>query len=125
MKKPRILIVDDDASLLHLYETALSHRGLKVFSANCAEDGLKLIEKEKPELVITDIMMPQIHGLHFLDIIKATPETKNQKVMVLTALDDQTTKEEALKFGALDYIVKSQTTMSNVLERITEVVENG
>jgi DNA-binding response OmpR family regulator len=125
MKKPKILIVDDDASLLHLYETALSHRGLKVFSACCAEDGLKVIESEKPELVITDIMMPQIHGLHFLDIIKATPETKDQKVMVLTALDDQDTKAQALKYGALDYIVKSQTNMADVLERITEAIENG
>lgn len=119
MKKPKVLIIDDDASLLHLYDTALSHRGLKVFSAKNAEEGLKAIEAEKPDLVITDIMMPQIHGLHLLDIIKSTPETKAQKVMVLTALDDQNTKEQALKYGALDYIVKSQTNMADVLDRIT------
>lgn len=122
MKKPKVLIVDDDASLLHLYDAALSHRGLKVYTARSAEQGLNEIEKEKPDLVITDIMMPQIHGLHFLDIIKATPETKHQKVMVLTALDDQNTKELAKKYGALDYIVKSQTTMAEVLEKISEAI---
>jgi DNA-binding response OmpR family regulator len=119
MKKPKILLVDDDASLLHLYETALSHRGLKVFTARSAEEGLNIIDAESPELVITDIMMPQIHGLHFLSIIKATPATKKQKVIILTALDDQGTKEAALKCGAMEYIVKSQTTMADVLEKIT------
>lgn len=122
MKKPKILIVDDDASLLHLYDTALTHRGMKVLCATGAEEGLRIIDGERPDLVITDIMMPQIHGLHFLNIIKATPATKNQKVMVLTALDDQGTKEEALKGGALDYIVKSQTTMADVLEKITGAI---
>ena len=119
MKKPKVLIVDDDASILHLYETALTHRGFKVFAARSAEEGLIMIDKEKPALVITDVMMPQIHGLHFLEIIRATPNTKDQKVMVLTALDDQGTKEQALKYGALEYIVKSQTNMSDVLEKIT------
>jgi DNA-binding response OmpR family regulator len=122
MKKPKVLIVDDDASLLHLYETALSHRGLKVYSAACAEDGLKIVDKENPDLVIADIMMPQINGIQFLNILKATPETKHQKVLVLTALDDQNTKEQALHGGALDYIVKSQNTMADILDKITGVL---
>lgn len=122
MKKNKILIVDDDASILHLYETALTHRGFKVFAACGAEEGLKIIDREKPALVITDVMMPQIHGLHFLEIIRATPTTKDQKVMVLTALDDQGTKEQAMKCGALEYIVKSQSTMSDILEKITGAI---
>ena len=58
MKKPKVLIVDDDQSLLKLYDCALSSRGLKVFSAKNAEEGLKLIEKEKPDLVIFRYWLP-------------------------------------------------------------------
>lgn len=120
--KPKILVVDDDSNLTRLYEAALTARGYRVVVANNGEVALTLAEKEKPDLILMDVMMPAIHGLHVLDILKATPETKDAKIIMLTALGDEETKQKALDTGAVDYIVKSQSNMGEILERIGRVL---
>jgi DNA-binding response OmpR family regulator len=120
--KPKILVVDDDASLTTLYEAALTARGFRVVVAGNGEVALSMAETEKPDLILLDIMMPSIHGLHVLDILKATPETKDAKIIMLTALGDEATKEKALETGAIDYIVKSETNMAEVLERVARAL---
>jgi DNA-binding response OmpR family regulator len=120
--KPTILIVDDDTNLTKLYEAALSARGYRVVIANDGENALSMAEAEKPNLILLDIMMPNIHGLHVLDILKATPETKDSKIIMLTALGDDATKEKAIETGASDYIVKSETNMADVLDRVAKAL---
>jgi two-component system phosphate regulon response regulator PhoB len=120
--KPTILVVDDDTNLTKLYEAALSARGYRVIIASDGETALTLAEKEKPNLIMLDIMMPVLHGLHVLDILKATPSTKDSKIIMLTALGDGATKEKALECGAFDYIVKSETNMAEVLERVSKAL---
>lgn len=120
--KPTILVVDDDTNLTKLYESALTARGFRVIVANDGEAALASAEKEKPTLIMLDIMMPSIHGLHVLDILKATPETKDSKIIMLTALGDEATKEKALECGAFDYIVKSEVNMAEVLERVQKAL---
>lgn len=122
MIKPKILVVDDDKSLLRLYESALLGRGYRVVCADNGEAALKLAETELPDLIIMDIMLPAIHGLHAIDILKATPSTQDIKIIILTSLGDETTKEKALKSGALDYIVKSQSNMAEILDKISGVL---
>jgi DNA-binding response OmpR family regulator len=114
----KILIIDDDPGIRGMYKATLESQGYNVQAAENGEKGLDLIEKEKPDLVLLDIMMPQVHGLHILDIIKATPEAKDIKVIMLTALSDEDTKKQAKDFGASDFIVKSETGMAEVLKRI-------
>lgn len=123
MRAPRILIADDDCSLLKLYEAAFSARGYRVWTAQDGSQALDLVEKVRPDVLIDDIMMPNLHGLHVLDIIKGTPETSHTKVIMLSALDDTKLKEKSFKLGASDYIVKSQVTISEVLERVKKVLE--
>lgn len=89
---------------------------------NNGETALESAEKEKPDLMLLDIMMPAIHGLNVLDIIKATPETENTKIIMLTALGDEATKEKALATGAADYIVKSESSMADILERVAKAL---
>ena len=120
--KPTILVVDDDVNLTKLYEAAFSSRGYRVIVANDGETALSLAEKEKPDLVLLDIMMPAIHGLHVLDILKATPESKDAKIIMLTALSDDATKEKALEYGATDYIVKSESNMAEILDRVAKAL---
>lgn len=120
--KPTILVVDDDTNLTQLYEAALTSRGYRVLIANDGEAALSVAEKEKPDLILLDIMMPAIHGLHVLDILKATPESQKTKIIMLTALGDETTKEKALEYGAIDYIVKSESNMAEILERVTRAL---
>ncbi len=121
--QPKILIVDDDIALCDLYKATLESQGYEVEIATGGEEALTKSLSFKPDLILLDIMMPQIHGLHVLDILKATPETKDVKIIILTALSDQTTMKKAKGFGAVDYIVKSQTDMADVLKRIGKALD--
>lgn len=116
--KPRILVVDDDENLTSLYEAALSARGYQVFVGNNGEEALTIAEKEVPDLILLDIMMPNVHGLNVLDILKATPRTQESKVIMLTALGDEGTRQKALSAGATDFIVKSESNMAEIIEKI-------
>lgn len=112
------MIVDDDPAIRDMYTATLKAQGYYVCSEPNGEKALDAILAEKPDLILLDIMMPRIHGLHILDIIKATPDAKDIKVIMLTALSDEETQKQAKKFGASDFIVKSETTMPEVLKRI-------
>lgn len=114
----KILIIDDDRNIRDMYKATLESQGYDVETAENGEAGLDSIKDIKPNLILLDIMMPQIHGLHILDIIKATPEASDIKVIMLTALSDDETREQAKKYGATDYIVKSEASMPDVLQRI-------
>ncbi|PIW80998.1 hypothetical protein COZ97_04060 [bacterium CG_4_8_14_3_um_filter_33_28] len=119
----KILLVDDDKELCELYKTILTAEGFIVEVADNGETALSEIMKQKPDLVILDIMMPKIHGIDTLDILKATPETKEIKVIILSALSDQKMIDRAKDFGAVDYIVKSQVDMATVIERIRQALK--
>jgi len=123
MEKKTILLVDDDKDLCELYKTTLTAEGFKVKIAQNGEEALSEIMKERPDLIILDIMMPKIHGIDTLDILKATPETKDIKILVLSALSDQKMIEKAKDFGAVDYIVKSEVDMGTVVDRIKEIIK--
>ena len=121
---PKIIIVDDDPKLCELYKSVFSAQGYQVSVAQNGEAALAKITKEKPDLVLLDIMMPNIHGLHILDIIKATPEVEDTKVIMLTALSDESTRTKAKEYGAIDFIVKSESTMADILERVQQALTN-
>lgn len=118
--KPKILIVDDDSNLIRLYESALSARGYRVVTAVDGEKALIAAEREQPDLIMLDVMMPSLHGLNVLDILKATPGMENVKFMILTALSDEATKEKALSLGADYFVVKSESSMADILQLINE-----
>lgn len=121
MKHPKILVADDDKELTKFYCDILSSRGYKPCSANDGEETLSVIEKEKPDLVLSGVMLPKLHGLFVLEIVKATPETKHTKVIMLTAIADEHIKKRALKLGAADYLVKDETTIAELLDKIKKV----
>jgi DNA-binding response OmpR family regulator len=120
--KPIILVVDDDAALVKLYSTALTARGYRVLTACNGEEGMARAEAEHPDLILLDVMMPEIHGLHVLDILKSTPGMDDTKIIMLTALSDEKTKERAFECGASDYIVKSETNMADIIDKIHKAV---
>lgn len=125
MAMSKILIIDDDPAIRELYETGFKQIGYDVQVAINGEDALSKTLAFKPNLLLLDIMMPEIHGLHVLDIIKATPEAKDMKVVVFTALSDDEAQKKAKEFGADGYIVKSQKTMAEVINYVQETLDKG
>ncbi len=119
---PKIMLVEDDNNLREIYEARLLAEGYEIVSAEDGEQALALAVKEKPDLIISDVMMPKISGFDMLDILRSTPETKHTKVIMMTALSQAEDKTRADKLGADRYLVKSQVTLEDVAQVAKEVL---
>ena len=120
----KILLVEDDQSLREIYGIRLTAEGYEIASADDGEAALALAVKERPDLIISDVMMPKISGFDMLDILRSTPETANIKVIMMTALsaDDQKARGESL--GADRFLVKSQVGIEDVVNAVHEVLND-
>lgn len=118
----KIMLVEDDNNLREIYEARLIAEGYEIVSAKDGEEALALAVKEKPDLIISDVMMPKISGFDMLDILRTTPETKNTKIIMMTALSQAEDKARADKLGADRYLVKSQVTLEDVAAVAREVL---
>lgn len=114
----RILLVEDDDALANVYLTRLQAEGFDVRRVSNGEEALAAAINYHPDLVLLDVMMPKVSGFDVLDILRNTPETANLKVVMLTALSQESDKQRAESLGVDDYLVKSQVVIADVIERI-------
>ena len=121
----KIMLVEDDNNLREIYEARLLAEGYDIVTARDGEEALAVAVKERPDLIISDVMMPKISGFDMLDILRSTPETKDVKVIMMTALSQAEDKERATKLGADRYLVKSQVTLEDVAKVAHEVLEGA
>ncbi len=118
----KIMVVEDDASLREIYSIRITAEGYEVVSAGDGEEALAVAVREKPDLILSDVMMPKISGFDMLDILRSTPETANIKVVMMTALSAEDQKERGERLGANRYLVKSQVGIEDVINTIHEVL---
>lgn len=116
----RILFVEDDDALASVYLVRLEAEGFQVQRVANGEDALASAISFKPDLVLLDVMMPKVSGFDVLDILRNTPETANLKIIMLTALSQDSDKKRAESLGVDDYLVKSQVVISDVIQRIKQ-----
>lgn len=114
----RILLVEDDDALANVYLTRLQAEGFDVRRCANGEEALAAALSFKPDLVLLDIMMPKVSGFDVLDILRNTPETAQLKIIMLTALSQESDKQHAQSLGVDDYLVKSQVVIADVIDRI-------
>jgi CheY-like chemotaxis protein len=121
----KILLVEDDKSLREIYGVRLLAEGYDIVSAGDGEEALAMAIKERPQLIVSDVMMPKISGFDMLDILRSTTETKDIKVIMMTALssEDQRARGEAL--GADRYLVKSQVGIEDVVRTVHDVLADA
>src|SRR5438045_3323239 len=100
----RILFVEDDNALANVYLVRLQAEGFEVNHVADGEQALAAAIDFKPNLVLLDVMMPKINGFDVLDILRNTPETANLKVIMLTALSQDSDKKRAQDLGVDDYL---------------------
>jgi DNA-binding response OmpR family regulator len=116
--KKKILLVEDDAALSGVYKSRLEMEGFDIREVNNGEQALSAALDYKPDLILLDAMMPKISGFDVLDILRNTPETKDIRIIMLTALSQPKDKERAESLGVDDYLVKSQVVIGDVVERV-------
>ncbi|GAC1392562.1 MAG: hypothetical protein NVSMB46_08790 [Candidatus Saccharimonadales bacterium] len=117
-KQKKILLVEDDDALASVYQTRLQAEGFDIKRVPNGEEALSSALSFKPDLILLDVMMPKVSGFDVLDILRNTPETINVKIVMLTALSQDTDKERAASLGVDDYLVKSQVVIADVVEKI-------
>ncbi|HET8689967.1 MAG TPA: response regulator [Candidatus Saccharimonadales bacterium] len=118
----KIMLVEDDKSLREIYGVRLLAEGYDIVSAGDGEEALAVAIKERPQLVISDVMMPKISGFDMLDILRSTTETKNTKVIMMTALSSEEQRQRGESLGADRYLVKSQVGIEDVVRTVHEVL---
>ena len=116
----KILVVDDEEDILDFVSKVLSDAGYKVYTAKEADDGLKILKKEKINLLLLDIMLPQIDGWEIIKIMKADEKLKKVPVAMLTARVDSHDKIIGLREGAVDYLCKPFTA-DELLNRVNDI----
>lgn len=118
----KIMVVEDDASLREIYSIRVTAEGYEVVSAGDGEEALAVAVREKPDLILSDVMMPKISGFDMLDILRSTPETANIKVVMMTALSADDQRQRGERLGADRYLVKSQVGIEDVINAIHDVL---
>ena len=118
----KILLVEDDKSLREIYGVRLLAEGYDIVSAGDGEEALAMAIKDRPQLIVSDVMMPKISGFDMLDILRSTTETKDIKVIMMTALSSEDQRARGEQLGADRYLVKSQVGIEDVVRTVHEVL---
>ncbi len=118
----KVMVVEDDAALREIYSIRITAEGYDVVSAGDGEEALAVAVRERPNLILSDVMMPKISGFDMLDILRATPETAGIKVIMMTALSSDDQRQRGERLGADRYLVKSQVGIEDVVNAIHEVL---
>lgn len=121
----KILLVEDDNSLREIFEMRLQADGYQTVTASNGEEGLSVAMKEKPDLIIADVMMPKLSGFDMLENLRAAPEMKDTKVIMMTALGQAEDRARGENLGVVRYLVKSQATLEDFAKVVKEVLSPG
>ncbi len=116
----KILLVEDDPLIIKIYTTRLIADGFQVFSAENGEDGLKLAEKELPDIVVLDIMMPKIDGFGVLEKLRNHEMLKNIPILIYSNLAAEDEVARALKMGATEFIIKANLSPTEMVSKIKQ-----
>jgi CheY-like chemotaxis protein len=121
----KILLVEDDKSLREIYGVRLLAEGYDIVSAGDGEEALAMAIKDRPSLIVSDVMMPKISGFDMLDILRSTTETKDIKVIMMTALSSEDQRARGQQLGADRYLVKSQVGIEDVVRTVHDVLQDA
>lgn len=114
----KILIVDDEADLRSALGSALKAEGYTVVEAVDGEEGLAMAVKEKPDLILLDLIMPKLDGFGMMEQLREDSWGKDAKVVLLSVLEDVDTISKVLNRGGYDYIVKTDWKLAEIVDKI-------
>ncbi len=110
----RVLFVEDDPTVAQMYRLKLELDGYQVVMAKDGEEGLRLANEVDPDIVFLDIRLPKVDGFSVLEGLRSDDRTRNVPVVILSNYGEQDLVDRGLKLGALEYLIKSQTTPAHL-----------
>ncbi|MBM3206474.1 MAG: response regulator [Candidatus Staskawiczbacteria bacterium] len=123
MSKKNILIVEDDQFFRELLKKKLTSVGFSIIEASNGEDGIEKVKSKKPDLIILDLLLPNIDGFEVLSKVKTSSDTSSTPVIIVSNLGQQEDIEKGMKLGANDYLIKSQFDIESIVSKINNILK--
>jgi DNA-binding response OmpR family regulator len=118
-----LLLIEDEYALCEIYKIQLTTHNILTEFALTGEEGLELAQSKKYDVILLDLMLPDIHGLEVLKKLKENEKTKSMPVIINSNLSDQETMDKGISLGAISYIIKSSMTPDKLAEEIKKILE--
>jgi len=116
--KKKILIVEDDQAISAMYKTKLESEGYEILTAGSGGEALEIAKEKQLDLILLDIILPQLDGFSVLKEVKSGQKNKNTPVIMLTNLGTDEDRQKGKELGAADYLVKANLTPAQISEKI-------
>jgi len=118
----KVLLIEDDLSLMKIYSNKLKISGFDVSVATTGDEGLRKAQIELPQIILLDLILPGMDGFLVLEELKKNPVTEGVPVMILSNLGQQTDIERGKRLGAVDYLVKSDVSLSDLVAKVKKYI---
>jgi len=122
LQKKLILVAEDDLFYANIYNAKLTAEGFEVVIAHNGDETIKFIQGRKPDILLLDLIMPEKDGFQTLEELRFNETTKDLKVIVLSNLGQEEDIKRAKAYGVLDYIVKSDISIQNLVKVIKDAL---
>ncbi|MFA5030438.1 MAG: response regulator [Patescibacteria group bacterium] len=122
MSRAKILFIEDDLDQVKIYDFKFKLEGLDFISTQHGAEGLRMAEAQKPDLILLDMLLFDKKGTDILKKLKENEHTQRIPVIIFTNFDKEETAKEALALGAVDYIIKSKITPSDIVKKVKEIL---
>lgn len=119
----KILIIEDDKFLRELISQKLLKEGYDIAEAIDGEKGITAVKTEKPDLVLLDLILPEVDGFGVLEKVKEDAATSQIPIIILSNLGQKDDIEKGLKLGAIDYLIKAHFTPNEIVEKIKTILK--
>jgi two-component system, OmpR family, alkaline phosphatase synthesis response regulator PhoP len=121
--KKKVLLVEDDNMISSMYKIKLETEGFAVLTAEDGVIALELIKKDRPDIIMLDIILPRLDGFSVLEEVRKDKDLKDLPVVLLTNLGTEEDKAKGKKMGATDYLVKADLTPGQISDKIKEILK--
>ena len=121
--KTKVLIIEDEEMLVNMYISKFEKEGYQAEKASNGKIGLDQAKKINPDIILLDIMMPEMDGFMVLKKLKSDTSTKDIPIIMLTNLGQEEDIEKGTKLGATDYLVKANLTPAQVVDKVKEILK--
>jgi CheY-like chemotaxis protein len=115
-----VMIVEDDQAIREACQIKLQLDGLKVLSVGNGQEALEILKNNKPDLILLDLIMPKMNGFDFLEALRKDPEHKNDRVVIMSNLGQETDIESGKKLGVEDYLIKANCSIGEIATKVKE-----
>jgi len=122
-KKAKVLLVEDDQMIVDMYKLRFEEEGFEVLVTDKGSEAIEMARKQQPDIVLLDIILPEIDGFAILQQLKSESSTKKIPAILLTNLSQETDQQKGVQLGAAGYFVKAQHTPADILTEIKNLLK--